>query len=414
MDPAGLHPERSEDPQLMSTEAGELPEELRGERKIPGLNAKKPKSGLRGALWFGLLLIGLVGLGGAYAWWAKNLKAEETTAPKKEAERAPVEEKEFGEAPPEPPPPPPELSEDGSLEVVPAIETVDAKGTKGAAAPPTYPVQQSESGPARQVLDKSAAALMIGSAGGSGATGNAAAGEGGFDPRVAAMIAEATGPAAAGGNDEGGMAELLKGSRPAKRKAYAMGNRNFLLSAGTFIDCANVTRIDSTVAGQLICQVTRDVFSDNGKTVLVERGSRMTGEYMNALQQGQNRLFVVWTTLRTPFGIEVPLDSPGTDPLGGAGLPGKVKTHFWKRFGAAILVSIVDDAGKYATSRRSGGGQTNVNLGSTQDAAGDMAKSVLEKTIDIPPTLYKNHGDRINIIVARDIDFGDVYDLAAQ
>lgn len=400
----------------MSTEAGELPDELRGERKIPGLNAKKPKSGLRGAMWFGVVLIGLVGLGGAWAWWAKNLKSEETTAPKKEAERAPVEEKEFGEAPPEPPPPPPELAEDGSLEVVPAIETVDAKAPTGAPVSSATPVQQPNTGAARPVLDKSAAALMVGSAGGAGAAVNAGAGEGGLDPRVAAMIAEATGPAASAGagNDAGAMAELLKGSRPAKRKAYAMGNRNFLLSAGTFIDCANVTRIDSTVAGQLICQVTRDVFSDNGKTVLVERGSRMTGEYVNALQQGQNRLFVVWTTLRTPFGIEVPLDSPGTDPLGGAGLPGKVKTHFWKRFGAAILVSIVDDAGKYATSRRSGGGQTNVNLGSTQDAAGDMAKSVLEKTIDIPPTLYKNHGDRINIIVARDIDFGDVYELAAE
>lgn len=399
----------------MSTEAGTEPDLLHGERKLPGLNEKRPKSGLRTAMWLGVILIALVGLGSAYAWWAKNLTAEETATPKKATEQAALEARDFGVEAPEPPPPPPELAEDGSLEPVPAIETVDQPSPAPSMSGAGGPAQTTPGTVPKPTLDKSAAALMIGGGGiASSSAQQASAASGGFDPSVAAMIADATGGSSKAGVDQGGMADLLQGTKVAKRKAFPMGNRNFLLSAGTFIDCANVTRIDSSVAGQMICQVTRDVFSDNGKTVLVERGSRMTGEYVNALQQGQNRLFVLWTTLRTPYGVEVPLDSPGTDPLGGAGLPGKVKTHFWKRFGAAILVSIVDDAGTYATARQNRGGQTNVNLGSTQDAAGDMAKTVLEKTIDIPPTLYKNHGDRINIIVARDIDFGDVYDLAAE
>ena len=124
-------------------------------------------------------------------------------------------------------------------------------------------------------------------------------------------------------------------------------------------------------------------------------------------------MFVLWTRVRTPKGVEIALDSPGTDPLGASGLPGKVNNHFWRRFGAAMLVSIVDTGLAVAGSDMAGQG-TTVNLGGATDKAGELATKILESTVNIPPTLYKNHGDRINIVVARDLDFGGVYALAAR
>ncbi|KLA49268.1 type IV secretion protein VirB10, partial [Xanthomonas euvesicatoria] len=79
------------------------------------------------------------------------------------------------------------------------------------------------------------------------------------------------------GTDGGGpMASLLSGTKTDARKAGMIGNRNFILAKGSSIDCALQTRLDSTVPGMTACVVTRNIFSDNGKVLLIERGSTVT------------------------------------------------------------------------------------------------------------------------------------------
>ncbi|MEW9810188.1 MAG: type IV secretion system protein VirB10 (plasmid) [Candidatus Symbiodolus clandestinus] len=194
--------------------------------------------------------------------------------------------------------------------------------------------------------------------------------------------------------------------------ARNLGNRNFLLTKGTFIDCALQTKLDSTVPGMTACIVTRNIYSDNGRVVLIERGSTVSGEYQSNLQQGMKRIFVLWTRVKTPNGIIVDLDSPGADALGASGLPGHIDTHFWKRFGGAMMLSLVDDAAKMAASSKNKGQTFNFN--STGEAAKEASTEALKNTINIPPTLYKNQGDQIGIHVARDLDFSKVYDLACE
>ena len=87
-----------------------------------------------------------------------------------------------------------------------------------------------------------------------------------------------------------------------------------------------------------------DTFGADGKVVLLERGTKLVGETRGQVQQGQARVFVLWTEARTPTGVVVPLDSPGTDELGRAGVTGEVNRHFWQRFGAAMLISLIDGA----------------------------------------------------------------------
>lgn len=185
--------------------------------------------------------------------------------------------------------------------------------------------------------------------------------------------------------------------------------RRFLLSKGAFIDCTLETAIDSTLPGVTTCITATDTYSTDGSVVLLERGTKLVGETRGQVGQGAARIFVLWTEARTPTGVVVPLASPGTDELGRSGLPAHVDRHFWDRFGAAILLSIVNgavQAGIQAASHNNGS-SVIVNPSATTD----VMTEVLHSTVAIPPTLTKQQGDRIQVLVARDVDFRSVYEL---
>jgi len=222
-----------------------------------------------------------------------------------------------------------------------------------------------------------------------------------------------TGGPQAGAQATPSMADRLSPVRLSAAAAGHIGSMDLLLLQSAMIDCVLNTRIDSTTQpGMMSCDATRDVYSSNGRTVLLDRGTRFTGHYERGITRGQPRIFVVWERAVTPQGVVINLDSPGTDPLGGAGLPGEVNHHFWRRFGAAILISAFEDAGDYAVARANRGSGTYI--GNTTRAASDSAPIVLQHSINIPPTLTKRHGDRVSIFVARDLDFNGIYDLSRR
>ncbi len=212
-------------------------------------------------------------------------------------------------------------------------------------------------------------------------------------------------PASSGAAHADALAELLTPSVTPAASARVLPTRSLLLPKGAFIDCTLETAIDSTLPGMTTCITATDTFGADGKVVLLERGSKLIGETRGEVQQGSARIFVLWTEARTPTGVAIPLASPGTDELGRSGLPGEVNRHFWERFGAAILVSIIDAGAQSAV--QSGNGAVIYDPTATQDAASE----VLKETMRIPPTVIKNQGDRIQVLVARDLDFRSVYEL---
>lgn len=208
----------------------------------------------------------------------------------------------------------------------------------------------------------------------------------------------------------GALAALLQPAPTAAGAARLLPDAHFLLPKGAFIDCTLETAIDSTLPGMTTCITAADTFGADGRVVLLERGTKLVGETRGQVQQGQARVFVVWSEARTPTGVSVPLDSPGTDELGRAGLPGQVERHFWQRFGAAMLISLVDGAVQAGVQASSRGGGTVIYAPS---ASQDILTGVLKDTLQIQPTVVKRNGDRIEVLVARDIDFRPVYELAA-
>ncbi|SCX35820.1 type IV secretion system protein VirB10 [Agrobacterium rosae] len=200
------------------------------------------------------------------------------------------------------------------------------------------------------------------------------------------------------------LATRLKPTQLTGVSANVLRNQPYLLTTGTLIPCILQTAMDSTLPGLVTCVVPQDIMGKTGLTLL-DRGTRVVGQFRGGVQQGVERLFVLWTRAETPQGVVINLDSPASDPLGRAGMDGEVDRHFWQRFGGALLLSTVDGAIQAGVAMASKEGTTTINTGSTQSV---IAQS-LSGTINIPPTVRKNQGELVSIFVARDLDFSTVY-----
>jgi type IV secretion system protein VirB10 len=279
--------------------------------------------------------------------------------------------------PPLPPSPPSELPVDPADRVqlaasLPEIPLTGTAPSYAAASPPPTPEQLAQQ---RQL---------------SGAVFSSASTSGASVPPSAPSQGAAwtgAGPSTASGSAPGDISALLRPSTATAVRAEVLPAQRLLLPKGAFIDCTLETAIDSTLPGMTTCVMATDAFGVDGSVVLLERGTKLVGETKGQVQQGQARVFVLWTEARTPAGVN---------------------RHFWERFGAAMLISIIDGAVE-TTASRSGGGTVIVDPSASQG----VMTEVLKGTANIPPTVVKLNGDRIQVLVARDLDFRSVYELRA-
>ncbi|HHH2070109.1 TPA: VirB10/TraB/TrbI family type IV secretion system protein [Yersinia enterocolitica] len=190
---------------------------------------------------------------------------------------------------------------------------------------------------------------------------------------------------------------------------------NLYLPVDRYIPCSMMRRFVSDVGGHISCLIGEDVYSANHYVKLLPAGTVARGIYRTgALQHGQSRMFVIWTELRTsePGSLQIPLiDTEATGPLGEAGISGWIDTHFWERFGNALMLSTVQDVAAAASDSAPGKDRNTDYTENTRAAASEMAKTALENSINIPPTMYLNQGDVIGIMTGTDIDFSSVYQL---
>ncbi|GEC15454.1 type IV secretion system protein VirB10 [Nitrobacter winogradskyi] len=215
-----------------------------------------------------------------------------------------------------------------------------------------------------------------------------------------------------------------------------------LVAQGTMIRGVLETALQSDLPGMVRAVVTENVWSFDGRRVLIPAGSRLVGEYKSGIAQGQTRVFVVWTRMLRSDGVSVQLGSNGTDDLGRAGNAGFVDNHYLERFGSAIMLSIVGGASQFlsaygqntngygvgsvitttdpvtgiVTQTQTGVNQNQLSLQARQIAAQNVsqtltniAQKALRNSINIPPTIYLDQGTRIIVFVRRDLDFSALY-----
>jgi type IV secretion system protein VirB10 len=209
------------------------------------------------------------------------------------------------------------------------------------------------------------------------------------------------GAAEATGNSANDFASRIGGVGGAPAQAKAMVNPATTVTQGTLIPAILETAIDTNVPGYVRAVVSQDVRSFDGTRILVPRSSRLIGQYQSGLQNGQKRAYVIWTRLIRPDGASVNLASPAIGFDGTTGLAGKVSGNsFFKRFGSAMLLSVVGGVGSLA----SGGAAGLLIGGASQSAAATAAQQDGQRG----PTVRVRQGEPIRIFTARDLDFSSV------
>lgn len=193
----------------------------------------------------------------------------------------------------------------------------------------------------------------------------------------------------------GDFASKVGGVGGGAAQAKAMVNPQTTVTQGTLIPAVLETAINTDVPGYVRAVVSQDVRSFDGTRVLVPRSSRLIGQYQSGLQGGQKRAYVIWTRLIRPDGASVNLASPAIGFDGTTGLAGQVNGHFFKRFGSAMLLSVI---GGLAT------GGASVILGGGAGAA----STALQQDGQIGPTVRVRQGEPIRVFTARDLDFSQV------
>lgn len=204
-------------------------------------------------------------------------------------------------------------------------------------------------------------------------------------------------------------------SRQNAAAVRVLPNRDKLLIQGTYLRCVLESKIITDVPGFTSCIITEPVYSANGRSMLIPKGSKVMGQYGSSSPTGP-RLGVIWDRIITPDGLDISLKSPGVDNLGAAGHMGNFRSHWPSRFASALLISMISDAFKYAASEH-GKGSTTTSDGVTEtnpyesesaDTLKQMAINQLERNNARPNTVTINQGTLINIYTAQDIDFGTV------
>jgi type IV secretion system protein VirB10 len=190
----------------------------------------------------------------------------------------------------------------------------------------------------------------------------------------------------------------------------------YMLLPGRILPAVCDSAINSELPGSIIGHVSQAVYSSTGShELLVPAGTKIFGEYSADVVFGQNRLLVAWQLLEFPNGATLDIGAmPGTDGLGRSGFEDQVDNHYLRLFGSALLLSLVTTGVTMAQNPGSSGGTDRMSVGGAMSQAlglqfGQVTAQLLQKNLNVAPTLDVRNGFRFNIVVTKKITFPGPY-----
>lgn len=174
--------------------------------------------------------------------------------------------------------------------------------------------------------------------------------------------------------------------------------------AGTIIAASLLTGLNSDLPGMVTAQVTENVYDTvTGRILLIPQGSRLIGSYDSVVAFGQSRALLVWQRIVMPDGSSIQIDNlPATDVAGYAGLEDQVDYHTWTLLKGIAMSTLLGVGGQVTF----GSNQSNLVEAireSTAESTNQAGQRIVEKDLNIQPTITVRPGWPLRIIVHKDL-----------
>lgn len=188
----------------------------------------------------------------------------------------------------------------------------------------------------------------------------------------------------------------------------AATGKTYVLFEGTVLETVLLNRLDGDFAGPVECLVTNDIYSHDRQHLLIPSGAKVLGEAKRVDTFGQTRLAVAFHRLIMPDGYSVSLDQfKGMNQIGDVGLRDKVNNHYFKIFGASLAVGAIggiSQAGSGGLLTQSGTQSVQQGVG---ESMGQTSQRILDKFLNILPTVTIREGHRVKIFLSGDLALPD-------
>lgn len=193
------------------------------------------------------------------------------------------------------------------------------------------------------------------------------------------------------------------------------------IKTGTVIPAVMITGINSDLPGAIVAQVSQNVYNtSNGEHLLIPQGAKLYGQYDSRVVFGQERVLVAWGRIIFPDGSSVTLGAmPGADMSGYSGFKDQVNNHYIRAYGNAFLLSLIvgstsylvdhfdeDDHDAYGNEKTSFSDEIGKAIAMQM---GQASMRILERNLNISPTLEIRPGYEFNVIVTKDVAFREPY-----
>ena len=182
----------------------------------------------------------------------------------------------------------------------------------------------------------------------------------------------------------------------------------YVIYEGTMIDTVLMNRLDGDAVGPVKVMVTNPIYSHDHQHVLIPEGTVVLGEARKIGTAGfgqQRRLAVVFHRMIMPDGYSVDLDQfQGLNQVGETGLKDKVNNHYLQIFGTSIALGVIGAAAEVSNNGGplTGNGADAYKYGVAASVS-QSATTVLDRFINIPPTITVREGYRVKVYISQDV-----------
>lgn len=187
---------------------------------------------------------------------------------------------------------------------------------------------------------------------------------------------------------------------------------------GTVIPATMITGINSDLPGQMVAQVSQNVYDTaRGKHLIIPQGTKLIGQYSHSVAYGQERVLVAWNRLVFPDGKSLDIGAmPGATGAGYSGLKDQVNNHYLRVFGSAFLMSMITGGMVYGVDKFDDDDSNDDSISASDALAqalavqiGQTALQLIQRNLAIAPTLEIRPGFRFNVVVTKDMVFSKPY-----